>query len=320
MRKLRILAVILVLAMAFSVFAFAADENPPPLPGSEGEAGPPPAGGEAPAEDPTAPEGEGDPAEAPPEGEGEAPPDMGDPGAMIPELDEVAVSAFFNDLDEGFWATKYIDNLAEKGLIKGDDQGNYNPKAAMKRCDFAVILCRQLEGKLAEDVVAGSYADVDPAAYYAEEVGILKGAGVLPEGDDFDPKGPVTRLEAAIWIYNAEKLKGMPDEFASDDVSAYADAPAIPAEYKSVVGTLTSIGVFQGDDQGNFNPDKELNRAEMAVLMYRMSCLGQGGPPPEGEEPPAEEAPAEEAPAEEVPDEEAPAAPPADGPGGPPPS
>lgn len=40
--------------------------------------------------------------------------------------------------------------------------------------------------------------------------------------------------------------------------------------YAEAVEYLKEVGIMQGDEKGNFNPDKAVTRAEMAVLVCRM--------------------------------------------------
>lgn len=42
------------------------------------------------------------------------------------------------------------------------------------------------------------------------------------------------------------------------------------AEYAAAVIFLNELGIMQGDENGNFNPDKTLSRAEMAIILCRM--------------------------------------------------
>lgn len=54
-----------------------------------------------------------------------------------------------------------------------------------------------------------------------------------------------------------------------------ASAGAFPdvddtADYAEAVDYLADIGIFTGDENGNFNPDKTVTRAEMAVIVCKM--------------------------------------------------
>lgn len=42
------------------------------------------------------------------------------------------------------------------------------------------------------------------------------------------------------------------------------------AAYAEAVEYLNDVGIMQGDDKGNFSPDKNVTRAEMAVIICRM--------------------------------------------------
>ena len=45
------------------------------------------------------------------------------------------------------------------------------------------------------------------------------------------------------------------------------------ADYAGAVELLSSLGIFEGDENGNFNPDKTVSRAEMAALICRATGL-----------------------------------------------
>ena len=51
--------------------------------------------------------------------------------------------------------------------------------------------------------------------------------------------------------------------------STFPDVDA-SEEYTEAVEYLNSIGIMVGDDQGNFNPDKPVSRAEMATIICRL--------------------------------------------------
>jgi len=51
----------------------------------------------------------------------------------------------FKDVGEGFWAKASIERLAQLGLIKGDQQGNFNPDAPITRAQLAAVLDRLLQ-------------------------------------------------------------------------------------------------------------------------------------------------------------------------------
>ena len=50
--------------------------------------------------------------------------------------------------------------------------------------------------------------------------------------------------------------------------AGYNDVEA-DADYAGAVELLSALGIFEGDEQGNFNPDKTITRAEMAAIICR---------------------------------------------------
>lgn len=55
----------------------------------------------------------------------------------------------------------------------------------------------------------------------------------------------------------------------ADEEGPFPDVPA-DAAYAEAVTTLVELEILTGDDQGNFNPDKTITRAEAAAIICRM--------------------------------------------------
>lgn len=53
----------------------------------------------------------------------------------------------FMDVPETHWAAKAIDELSEKGIIKGYDDGTFRPDEPISRAEVAVMISRALEVK-----------------------------------------------------------------------------------------------------------------------------------------------------------------------------
>ena len=55
----------------------------------------------------------------------------------------------------------------------------------------------------------------------------------------------------------------------ADTTGSFPDVPE-NAGYAEAVEVLAELGIFGGDDKGNFNPDKTITRAECAAVICRM--------------------------------------------------
>ena len=53
--------------------------------------------------------------------------------------------------------------------------------------------------------------------------------------------------------------------------AAFKDEAKISADYAESVEVLNAIGVFRGDENGKFNPQKNITRAEVAAIIYRIT-------------------------------------------------
>ena len=53
--------------------------------------------------------------------------------------------------------------------------------------------------------------------------------------------------------------------------AAFKDEADIAADYAESVEVLNAIGVFRGDENGKFNPQKSITRAEVAAIIYRIT-------------------------------------------------
>ena len=181
-------------------------------------------------------------------------------------------SKYFKDLGASTSAVNaYVDYLYEKGAVKGYT-GQYYPAKALSRADLASMLY----AKYNWSAEGFSYGDVSDTLYYYQAAMRGKASGVLPDAKYFNPDDPVTREDAAVWMYKAEIQAGMPSDMASDDVSALKDSASISADAKKAVATMVRLGLLSADKSGNFNPKGTITRAEIAPVVYRLMQLGGG--------------------------------------------
>lgn len=55
------------------------------------------------------------------------------------------MSKYFSDLSETHWACQTIDQLADRGIVHGDQNGNFNPDNPITRAEVAVLVERAIE-------------------------------------------------------------------------------------------------------------------------------------------------------------------------------
>jgi len=179
---------------------------------------------------------------------------------MVQKLGKQDTSKYFDDLTAATGdVNAYIDYLYEHKVIPTDGR-LFFPEKVLTRADLATML----------------------SAKYHYDITIREAGG-----DEFTPDAPVTREQAALWIFNGELQSGMPRELISCDLSSFNDANSISKGSTEAIATIAKFGILSADASGNFNPAGTINRAEFSKGMFRLLQLGSGAgaPPGPGEGP-----------------------------------
>lgn len=186
-------------------------------------------------------------------------------GGVTREI-SVRVAFEFTDM-RGHWASEYVKELYEAGIVTGVTDTEFGPSLSMKRGDFVLMLYRAA-GQPAVSGTAG-FEDVAADAYYADAVawavanGITEGKG---EGT-FAPDDTLTRQEGFTFLYRALDVLGA--DFVEGDTAlldSFADGASVAEWARSATATLITNGVVEGSESG-LNPAGSLTRAEMAKML-----------------------------------------------------
>lgn len=179
------------------------------------------------------------------------------------------VEKTFDDIANYDWAKKSIEVLASKGIINGKSEKAFDPGAEITRADYTVLLIKTL-GLTAK--VEASFADVNPADYYYQELGIAKALGIaVGQGDNrFNPSGEISRQDMMVLTAKAMAYANKLTAAGSlSDLKGYTDNASISAYAVESVAKLVKEGLIQGSGN-SINPLGNATRAEIAVLMYRI--------------------------------------------------
>jgi len=173
------------------------------------------------------------------------------------------------------YAMQSIRNMAQKGIISGDENGDFHPHAEMTRAEAAKILVLSLgldtqvvpETPTFQDVSKDNWAyGYVEAAYKA---GIV--SGVAP--DLFDPDGNCTREQLAKMFVNSMELS--PGAFNIEDavnsgLVNFKDYDRISDWAKDAVRVAVYAGIMQGTGD-SFLPDENATKEQMAVVADRFT-------------------------------------------------
>ncbi|MGJ7035685.1 S-layer homology domain-containing protein [Anoxybacillus eryuanensis] len=129
-----------------------------------------------------------------------------------------------------------------------------------------------LAGTVSAAVVASAIAPVASAASFtdvagsvhADDIATLVAKGYIKGYADgtFKPNKPLTRGEAAIIFSRILKDAGVTQKGAG-----FPDVPASKAELAEAVAIVQAAGIMTGDEKGNFNPNANITREQMAKVV-----------------------------------------------------
>lgn len=207
--------------------------------------------------------------------------------------------AFFTDISADSWYYPYVSYLAERGVVKGMTETEFVPTGTFTVAESAAIITRYLglETEAADRGFALTVLSVTGhEKWYAGYIQLMHEAGIIDVTKygcslagrhiSIDTpsllEAPVKRSEFAAFITRSFDLSGTPfaenaahdfiyggsyDQSALDGyIPLIHDYDAIPADERDAVLKAYYNGIFNGDDNGNFNPHGNLTRAEMAKV------------------------------------------------------
>ena len=192
----------------------------------------------------------------------------------------LAAEGQFTDLPSDYWAYGYIQDVVEKGLMKGTSDTTFAPEHTMIRGMFVTVLYR-MSGQTLEEGKTCPFPDVAANRYYTEAVTWAAEAGIVEgfENGTFHPERDVTREQAATFLarYAKHMHITLPQE---NPASSYTDAEKISDYAREAIELCSRAGILNGYPQGEFKPQKTITRAESAKLYSVFLAVTEDSPEP----------------------------------------
>ena len=193
-------------------------------------------------------------------------------------LPMTAYAANFKDINEVPWAATVINNVADKGLLSGYEDGTFRGKNNVTYCEAMLMVYNALVKNGAADPIdavdAYSYMSVlntykvpswcQMAVAYGLHHNIIDMQMVASKFAGGTQKA--TREDVALLFGNALAVRYNMDGTTPDALS-FKDYWRISANNVIQVDLLKRLGILSGDENGYFNPKNNITRAEMAVML-----------------------------------------------------
>lgn len=177
----------------------------------------------------------------------------------------------FNDVGSMFWAVRYIEVLASKGIVKGSGTvETYKPLNNLTRAEFTAMIVRAF--KLFDESAENPFTDVKEADWFYREVVAGAKAGIIRgrPGGIFAPNDKITREEMATIIANTLTLvlNKKTAEKPEDYLNMFSDSSNIADYAKGPIAMAVKYGILAGRPDGTYAPKNNADRAEAAKVIY----------------------------------------------------
>ncbi len=186
---------------------------------------------------------------------------------MLCSLLVVPVAAKVFPDTAGHWAQSAINTWSDRGVVNGDDAGNFRPGDPITRAETAKLIDNLIGFQKTSNK---KFSDVAADAWYAPSVTKLYAAEVITGYEDgtIRPGNSISRQEAAVIIGRAFAIETKKVDLGI--LAQFGDSNLIQDWAKPVVAFMAEKGFIQGDDTGNFRPGDPITRAEVVTILNNM--------------------------------------------------
>lgn len=175
-------------------------------------------------------------------------------------------STNFSDVPANQWYAPAVSYVTQRGLFSGVSETQFAPSQSMTRGMLVSVLYR-FNGT--SHTGSSPFADVSSDAWYGNAVSWAYANNLVSGVSDtsFAPNTPITREQAAVMLARYLKFSGVALENGTPD---FQDTASISGYAKESVGAMQKAGLLSGDNEGNFRPDAQITRAEIASIFMRL--------------------------------------------------
>jgi hypothetical protein len=186
----------------------------------------------------------------------------------------------FVDVATDFWAAAQIEACVTAGVVRGYDDGTYQPTLSVTRDQMAVYIARALAGGdsgVPEYMGTADFSDVGLDYWAAKYIYSIRDENIVTGYEDgtYQPTRVVTRDQMAVYIARAVATPHGDEGLASyepPDAPSFSDVPADSWAYR-YVEYAKSQDIVSGYTDGTYQPDAAVTRDQMAVYIARAFAL-----------------------------------------------
>lgn len=153
-----------------------------------------------------------------------------------------------------------------------DTKGHYAEAMIKKLIDNGVNIADSEAFRPDDTITKGELASMAAClrrGYYssAADTELLKNYDIIRNGENYTPDSNALRSDGVKYIIRALGY-GKPAELKNIYICDFADSDNIPEEIRGYAALAKGFGIVNGDENGCFNPNDELTRADAAIMIY----------------------------------------------------
>ena len=179
---------------------------------------------------------------------------------------------YFNDVPPGNQFLTQVTQLVANGITAGIGGGNYGVNNSTLRQQMAVFLLKSKYGVCyTPPPCSGVFPDVPCSSNFAPWIEALAAEGITGGcgGGNYCPTNPVRRDQMAVFLLKAKHGSGyVPPQCTG----VFADV-ACPSAFANWIEQLAAEGVTGGCGGGNYCPQNNVTRGQMAAFLVKNFSL-----------------------------------------------
>lgn len=174
----------------------------------------------------------------------------------------------FTDVQSNYWASQFIQQLSQRGVIAGFPDGSFRPEEPVTRAQFAAMINKAFQKPAQRQAI--NFNDV-PGNYWAFSaiqqaytIGFLAGY----PGNNFRPNEAIPRQQVLVSLANGLQYTASTDpatilQYYNDasSIADYARSPIAAATEKQIVVNYPNVKFL--------NPTVTASRAQVAAFIYQ---------------------------------------------------
>ena len=194
----------------------------------------------------------------------------------------------FSDVPASHWAFDEIESAVDSGIVNGYADGTFKPTGTVTNAHFAAMIAREYYVNALEQL--GALPEGQANWWYGgiaacNSADILDGTKVGNQHESTGEWGSevnvaMNRYDMAQVMYNLlrDQNAAMPsssEQTAAQD--AIGDWENIPSNYRTAVAICYALGLLNGQSDGTFGGQNNMNRAQACVVIDRLNQYIENG-------------------------------------------